>query len=283
MKTLTEPLLEEMENTLQQIRQHHPVPLCMALEAVSFLYTILERLKQMMLAYQFADEAEEIYFFKHMKPRFLSQLHLYNKVLEIETQRPVGCLELARDFVVKEMLAVERFFTSHREFYHYYRTSGNHFDEQYFTRRAFDIRLVAGRSFVDTDHRFSTTHDALLAMCMANEMLLVHLNQALAAIDRPEAVNTAANPAPLPPLQWTDSKASLVELIYALHTHAVIDNGRPEIKDIAAYFEQIFNIDLGNYYHTYLELRTRKMGRTKFLDTMREKLQQRMDEQEERG
>jgi len=59
---------------------------------------------------------------------------------------------------------------------------------------------------------------------------------------------------------------------------SVIDNN--DIREVAQYFESAFGIDLGNFYQTYLELRNRKMNRTKFLDTLREVLLKKMDEQD---
>ena len=78
------------------------------------------------------------------------------------------------------------------------------------------------------------------------------------------------------PLKWTDNKNALIELIYGLHTQGVFNNGKTEIKDIAKYFEKMFGIELGDYYRSYLELRTRKISKTKFIDTLRDNLNQRM-------
>lgn len=83
----------------------------------------------------------------------------------------------------------------------------------------------------------------------------------------------------LPKLNWAGSKTALTELIYALHAQGVFDNA--DIKIIAKTFESIFNIDLGDFYHTFMELKNRKVNRTKFLDSLRDALIKRMDEQEE--
>lgn len=81
---------------------------------------------------------------------------------------------------------------------------------------------------------------------------------------------------------WTSSKTSLIELIYALYSQGVFDNGNKDIKQIAEYFEKVFNINLGDFYHTYMELKSRKINRTKFIDTLRESLMRKMEEQDER-
>ncbi|RRN76341.1 tetracycline regulation of excision, RteC, partial [Pseudoxanthomonas sp. SGD-10] len=83
-------------------------------------------------------------------------------------------------------------------------------------------------------------------------------------------------------LKWTGSKVALIELIYALHYQNVFDNGNNDIREVAQYFESVFGINLGNFYQTYLELRNRKMNRTKFLDTLRDILIKKMDEQDEK-
>jgi len=85
-----------------------------------------------------------------------------------------------------------------------------------------------------------------------------------------------------PNLNWTSSKTALIELIYAMHAQGVFDHGNTDIKVITKKFEKMFNVDLGDFYHTYLELRGRKINRTKFIDTLRESLVKKMDEQDEK-
>ncbi|WP_291128653.1 RteC domain-containing protein [Dysgonomonas sp. UBA7698] len=43
-------------------------------------------------------------------------------------------------------------------------------------------------------------------------------------------------------------------------------------------FKRAFNVDLGEFYHTYLEIKYRKINRTKFLDELEENLTKKMDE-----
>ena len=82
-------------------------------------------------------------------------------------------------------------------------------------------------------------------------------------------------------MMWTGSKVALTELIFALHTEGAFNNGAADLKDIAEYFEENFNIDLGQYRRTFLEIRVRKKDRAKFISTLREKLLKRMDDTDE--
>ncbi len=82
-------------------------------------------------------------------------------------------------------------------------------------------------------------------------------------------------------INWTGSKVSLVELLYALQSAGSCNNGNIDLKQLAKHFECIFNIDLGNYYRVFQEMRIRKINRTTFLDHLKTRLVQRMDEADE--
>jgi len=79
---------------------------------------------------------------------------------------------------------------------------------------------------------------------------------------------------------WTGNKTDLVELIYALHLAGVFNNGKADVKLIATCLQQVFNIDLGNYYDLFQNIRMRKTGQLKFLDNMKAMLMKKMDEME---
>jgi RteC protein. len=78
-------------------------------------------------------------------------------------------------------------------------------------------------------------------------------------------------------MTWTGKKIDLVELVYAWESIGCFNHGHTNIKEIAAYIEAVFNIDLGKYYGTFQEMRSR-VNRTAFLDNMIKVLKDRMDE-----
>ncbi len=79
-------------------------------------------------------------------------------------------------------------------------------------------------------------------------------------------------------LRWTGSKRALVELIYALETNGDFNKGTATLKEIAGYFERMFSIDVGALYLSYLEMRSRKTNRTRYLETLQKSLLRRMNE-----
>jgi hypothetical protein len=61
----------------------------------------------------------------------------------------------------------------------------------------------------------------------------------------------------------------------------VFNNGTASLKDIAETFEELFGIDLGQYRRNFLEIRTRREDRTRFLNSLKSNLIRRMDDSDE--
>ena len=78
-------------------------------------------------------------------------------------------------------------------------------------------------------------------------------------------------------LQWTDSKSSLIELIYALHTNRSINEGNCDIRELTAHFEQAFNVKINDIYRSFQDIKSRNT-KTKFIDSLKASLQMKIDE-----
>lgn len=119
-----------------------------------------------------------------------------------------------------------------------------------------------------------------MATILANDLLQLFLENKLIMLNNNENSEKSQRK-PNIKLTWTASKVALIELMYALHTEGAFNNGAVDLKEIAEYFEYVFEIDLGQYRRTFLEIRARKNDRTKFLATLNDSLQKRMDNQDD--
>lgn len=148
-------------------------------------------------------------------------------------------------------------------------------DYKYFVRGKFDIKLILDSFFFETDTNFVTIHGYKIAKIMAHDLLQVYIEDKILAMDNKAPKKSQHNPNTK--LTWTSSKVALTELVYALHSEGVFNNGATDLKDIAEYFEHIFEINLGQYRRTFLEVRVRKGERTKFINSLKDGLVKRMD------
>ena len=280
MKLFSESLLAELEQQLEIIHSQMQEPILYAEQAIKMLIAILEKLKTKFLNHQFENKSEEIDFFRNVKPQFAANLIYYNDIYNIETNKPFGSKKAIRKYYNAEVIKLETFFKENVEFYKYYRTGNHNLDNKYFIRGKHDVRHTLDSFYFQADHRFSTSHDYKVARILANDRIKIYLETEISKLENIE--NPTETTIPLRKTQkWTGSKVALIELIYALHTEGVFNNGTSELKEVTTFFEAAFSVDLGQFNRTFLEIRSRKSERTKFLNTLKEKLILRMDDADE--
>ncbi len=274
-------LYQELEEELTQIESQQEDILEQTESSISLVQHYMNRLKEFIIKYKFASTHQEIEFFKETKPRFFCRLIYFMKVYHIHLKRPTGGDEALKAYLQKQLRKLNRHFEENQEFYQYYRTKSTHLDNRYFIRGNYDIRLTLDSFHFETDPRFSTSHDYKVSKILANELLEEYLKKELNTIHNNS--NTSFKPMAIPKvkIRWTESKASLVELIYAMHTANCLNDGSSDIKEIASYFEIIFNIKLGDYYGCFKQIKMRKTAQTKFLDTLAECLRRRIEESDD--
>ena len=237
-------------------------------KAIEITLKAKENLKNVVIKSQFKSQNEEIYFFKEIKPQFTSKIIYYNSILKIEMKKPNGGNRILKKYYNNELIKLKSFFDNELEFY------------KYFLRGKFDVKLALSSYYFETDTNFSTSHDYKVAKILANDLIQLYLENKLIMIEN-KGTNEKTQRQPNMKMMWTGSKVALTELIFALHTEGAFNNGAADLKDIAEYFEHIFEIDLGQYRRTFLEIKARKNDRTKFITTLNEKLLTRMNNSDE--
>ncbi|MBN8674347.1 MAG: RteC domain-containing protein [Chitinophagales bacterium] len=278
MRAIMQRLYEKLEDRLREIQSESFPLLKETSQCINVCQETLQELRKMVEKNQLKDSKEEIEFFKEIKPKFYSQFIYYVKVFHIEINRPAASDKVQISYLESHLNRIKHFFDNNLDFYQYYRSGATHFDEVYFIRGQEDVRLLPDDLTLSIDHSFSTTQSYKVSKLFAYELLRIYLNTAISSIqltDPPEPKNIEKK------LQWTGAKVSLIELIYSLQTAGVINNGTADIKLLTNFFERTFQVDLGNVYNVFQEMRIRKKNRSSFLDQLKERLIQRMDEADE--
>jgi len=271
-------MLTKLDFDLNLLESSSEDVLFIAEEGIKITRKALKQLRAKVISNNFNSVKEEIEFFKFIKPKVYSKLIYYVKLFCLESKKPKGSIKSKVKYFNEQVNKLQLYFQDNLDFYHYYRRGATMFDEHYFLRNKANIRLFPDSFHFLTDEQFSTSHDSTVATIIAYDMLIVYLSKEI------EILESNGNYINMEALQkqsqivWTSPKIHLIELIYALHSMDVINNGSVSIKDIARVTERIFKVDLGDYYRAFLEIRMRKKGRTKFLDMLKENLEKRMNE-----
>ncbi|RTY87565.1 tetracycline regulation of excision, RteC [Flavobacterium sp. GSN2] len=278
MKLFSESLMSQLEQQLKVIHLQTENPIQSAELAIKSSVTALERLKSSFIKYKSLNKKEEIEFFRDIKPKFAAKLIYYSEIYTIETNKPLGSQKTIGKYYKAELNKLKVFFEKNQEFYRYYRTGNNCLDNKYFIRAKYDLKLMVDSFYFQADHHFTTSRDYKVASILANDEIKVFLEEQIQKL----GLKTIQSPCQLSKgPKWTGSKVELIELIYALHTEGVFNNGTSGLKEVTSFFESCFNIDLGQFHRVFLEIRNRKTERTKFLNTLKNKLIIRMDNADE--
>ncbi len=202
----------------------------------------------------------------------------FNKIHTIELKCPNGSNDTLREHYQNRLDSLTYFFDRNLDFYQYYRSKSTHLDEHYFIRKNRCHQLCLDSIHFVIDYEFSTGYDYKIAKILCNEMLRIYLNKKIQGLDKQIIINKNRAHLPLNNLKWTGPKIALIEAGYSFEASKYVNRGNADIKEIMMGLEILFNIDLGEYYRSYISIKERKIDRTKYLNYLIECLMKRMDE-----
>jgi hypothetical protein len=282
MKDFCDKLLFELDQKLNAVIEVSENDIKLAEEAMKIIVLYIDELKKYVIANDFKNETEEIYFFKERKPQFISKFLYYNNIYKIEINKPQGDKGVMIKYYKKEQSKIKSYFDLNADFYRYYRSGNGVLDHKYFLRGELDFKLNLDSYYLESDRRFTTLLDSKVANSMSNDLILVYLKEKIQCASESILIAMNQNKMDLAPLTWTLSKSDLVELIYGLNGQMAFNNGKVDIKDIAKYLEKVFNVELGDVYGIFTEIKKRKGSKTKFIDAMDKSINDRIDQQDEK-
>lgn len=246
---------------------------------IVFLKEKLSYLKTDVESQPFSSNTDEIVFFKHYKPKVLGRLIYFHKILHIESGRP-PCEDMLVEYYTKRQEELKLFFDRYVAFYQYYKSGSSHLDEYYFLRREQEKKLNVHVYHFDDDFEFSTGYDNLVARIIGMEMLYAYLTTRKRAIQQSDCDGLLKMSGKY---KWTGSAIELVELIYGLDEMQSVNGGDVPIQELVTFVSTTFGIEVKDCYSAYTDMKRRKnSSRTYFTDKMRERLNLRMEQDDER-
>jgi hypothetical protein len=271
-----ERLYTELMDELAHIAIKEKMPLKRIELSIQVCIKYLRWLKEFIGAHQLENEAQEIAFFKLVKPKFKAQLIFHQQLLNIETRKVIGNVSSISAYYLNELQVLTHFFESNLSFYQYIRSESNFLDNKYFVRGIYDLKLQPGEGIVDDDPTFNTSHDNKLAHLLSAELLLSYLEKAIEKLNDRELADLG-DLLDEGDFEWTQTKSALVELAYGLILTNSFNHGNATLNGLVKYLEKIFHVQLLNFYDTFKTLRQRD-NRTLYIDQMKDALLKKMDD-----
>ncbi|CAM3237102.1 RteC domain-containing protein [Kaistella daneshvariae] len=265
-KTVT--LWEHLQKKLLLLKREKPRQLEYAQYALMETDEAIRTLKPWVISHHFDSWESEVLFFKVWKPKFIAKFIYYSKVVHLLSWLPQSGNKFKKNVYSNELENLRLFAENTREFLSYYRRGATYLDHKYFLRFKYDLDVNLAVDLHSYDERFSTTHDHLVSQILAFEDYEVFLTELINQVKAPSAeVAPEASK-----LRWTASKVALTELLFALHHTHCFNGGNISLAETVKWFEDAWNIDLGNYHNTVAEIRNRKSHPMKFLKLLSDNL-----------
>jgi hypothetical protein len=277
MEHFKNELWNEYQASLQEINSSSLNTYQKASAYLKLSRTTLSKIEVFLSEHSFKDDEEEIHFFKEIKPLFLKEVIYHSELFYFESNRPAHSKPKIQHFIKDQLLLLDAFINKHKSFYNYYRLGLNDKDLTYF-KKSSNLSEPAPPDCINLDCNSAVPYGDLLAKLLAYDKLSTYYHKGLDKIKGHPVAEDEPSQKPNDHFVWTESKAALIELAYALYAKGSVNFGACNIKQIIEQFEVLFNVKLGNFYRVYMDMLIRKKGRTPFLDSLKDYLERRMDE-----
>ena len=277
MREYIENILQEIDSEIDRFDIYGYDIIGNSLKMIDLIQGYIDQLRERVIVYEFSSQEEEIVFFKELKPQVLSKQLYFNKIYCIESKFPTGSNEAAKRYLHDQLHSLEYYFNRYLDFHQYYRSGSTVYDKYYFVRGNVDPKLCTESSRFNSDLKFSTVYDFKVAKIIANEMLRIYLNKRLVKLETNNQIEDNLQKYLKYPFRFTGKKVFLIELGYALVSAGDINNGNVEIKEMMKFLSTVFQVDLGDYYASYIAMKERK-DRTAYLHHLIDSLIKRMNE-----
>jgi len=261
-----------LEETLSQLKVQTQDFVELTEKAIGLCYNVMSKLRVSVQNDGFSKKEEEIYFFKHVKPKVDSKFIFYTEVFNIESHRPEGGKKIQLKYFQNEIQKICTYQRNNRELYQYYKRNKTDLDHIYFLRGNLDSRIHEDNISCHIDPNFCTGYDKTLARIMATEQLKKYIGNEIKKLKR--ETEFVSN------LYWTNPNIDALEIVYSLFLAKAINNGKASRIEIARAFEKMFNTKFKDIYGTFKEMRGRS-DQISFLKHLIEVLQKRMDDMDE--
>lgn len=245
-------LKSELEYSLEQIEQSNLPREKKCASKVSVCQEVTEQLKQLFQEHELReDQTFQIHFFKSIKPRFCSEFVYQMTIYDYLKDKPKGSVKSQRKYIDSCMDKTSKELSKYSEFNNYIYFSSTHHDELYFTLQNFDpVKHV--NLLTPTSNVFNPPAGPTLTTVIAMNRYTEFLKKELETLNlpKPDPSWNSTNQ-----LIWKKSKTDLVQLVYALHA---TESVHEDLKDTKEAMEKLFNVQLGNIYRTFSDIKIKK-------------------------
>ncbi len=259
-------IIGDLEKDLKKVDLTNQDSMIKAEKSITLINFGLKELRKFVTSTPFNSKQDEIDFFKKMKPEIFSKLIYFISIYDIESKRPKGGSKEETKYFEGEIKKFQDYYNDNNGFYQYYKRGETYSDKQYFLRKnkTISIHIDCFGSYIDDE--FAANLDTTFAKFMGYKLAIQYFKNEIEKLSENPNENQLQINGHRSNLTWTGTKVEATEIVYVLYACGVFNHGKAGIKEIADKFQVSFNIDLGDYYHSFSEIKKRKNVIPRFLN-----------------
>jgi len=186
MKEKFNHLYEEMISLVKGLLRKDLPDLEVAESCYRITFSYWEEMKKKCHEMKFADQQEEIEFFRCIKPKFTSQIEYYIFLYEALLAEPKNTTGSSTQDIIGfwegEPKRYQRFYDKNSEFIQYYESGKRHLDKQYFIQTNKIPGLTSTVRVYDMDSCLYSLYGQLLTTWLANKMYHEYVERKLESL-----------------------------------------------------------------------------------------------------
>jgi hypothetical protein len=279
-RKIYDPLLGSLEEGLEKAIAEHSSPAERLSASRAYIQFILDQLKELLLDHPFPAQADEIEFFKTIKPSVYAHKIFEEEFYKLNLYQPAGTNEMIIAYLNEELKQVGRFFSLNAFHYQYYKLGATELDSLYFLRGA-QLCSIPILELPDPNSDFSTGMDYLFARFIAFERLQSYLIKRITEYAYPGTeIVLEEGRVKAGALKWTGEAINLVEIAYGIWLTGQLNDGNASITEIIQWLEDRHNINIGRPHRRWTEISQRKIiSSTKYIDLIKGAINKRIDDE----
>lgn len=165
--------IEQLYQLFQRELKEHDGESISSIRKIECCFQICDKywneLRVEMMGYKFESLVEEIYFFKNIKPLFISELKYYHRLYHAELFMPSEEKVFLRKYWERQLQLIDDFINGNREFYNYYKSGVTNLDNNYFTQQRFKGKPFIALKINFESQELTSSHDHILSSIIAYE------------------------------------------------------------------------------------------------------------------
>lgn len=270
MNKFTKELYSKMQSTIHEISNSGISGFDYYRTCYHETLEISKKLKSYILNYRFSDQREEIKFFKDVKPKFQSKLMYFNELIQVEIQKPlISEKRMLAKYYRRSSAHYAALASRNQIFLHYIRSNYESGDHLLFSRSNENFDFI--HTDLDLDEKYSTPASTELSKLISYQLVIEHLAEKVTELISVNEKDTGFKHK----LVWEGPKVGLIEFGYAIHALGAV---KAPLAQIMEGLQFLFNIDLGQFYRVFQDMRIRQDSRTLYLDEAIRAVNKKMDE-----